>query len=108
MRDEFFLKHGGEIRGALLMIEGDDGGFELLAHGWLAAEQGGNGQQFALVRSCNTDRTHLLIRDSDLDPTDVYHWHRIGAAALRILQERIARLRPRSPASEMPVTAAQR
>jgi hypothetical protein len=43
MRDEFFLKHGGEIREALLMIEGDDGGFELLAHGWLAAEQSGNG-----------------------------------------------------------------
>ena len=108
MRDEFFLKHGGEIREALLMIEGDDGGFELLAHGWQAAEQHGSGQQFALVRSCITDRAHLLIRDSDGDPTHVYHWHRIGAPALRVLQEQIARLRPRSPASEMPVTAAQR
>jgi hypothetical protein len=42
------LKRSGENRGALLMIEGDDGGFELLADGGLAAQQGEDGQQFAL------------------------------------------------------------
>jgi hypothetical protein len=107
MRNEFFLKHGGEIREALLMIEGDDGGFELLAHGWLADEEGGDSRLFALVRSRNTDRTHLLIHDSDPDPRHVYHWHRIGAAALRVLQDRIARLRACLSMSEPPVTAPQ-
>jgi hypothetical protein len=90
------MKHDSEIREAPLMIEGgDDGGFELFVHGWLAVEQGGNGEQFALVCSRNTDRTHLLSRGSDRDPTHAYHWHRIDAAALRVLQERVARLRPR-------------
>jgi hypothetical protein len=36
MRNEFLLKHRGEIREALIMIEGDDEAFELLAHGSLA------------------------------------------------------------------------
>ena len=35
--DQFFLQYGGEIRESLIMIEGDDGSFELLAHGWLSA-----------------------------------------------------------------------
>jgi hypothetical protein len=108
MRDVFFLKHGGEIREALLMIEGDDGGFELLAHGWLVDKEGGNGSQFALLRSRNTDRTHLLIHDSDPDPRHVYHWHRIGAAALRVLQDQIAGLQPRPLVSEPPVTGVPR
>ena len=39
--DEFQLRHNGEIRESLIMIEGDEGAFELLAHGWLAAGKGG-------------------------------------------------------------------
>jgi len=39
-RDEFLLTHGGDVRGALIMIEGDDGSFELLAHGWLDWQRG--------------------------------------------------------------------
>jgi hypothetical protein len=35
--DQFFLQYGGEIRESLIMIEGDDGSFELLAHGWVPA-----------------------------------------------------------------------
>jgi hypothetical protein len=31
--DQFFVQYGGEIRESLIMIEGDDGSFELLAHG---------------------------------------------------------------------------
>src|SRR6516164_7192664 len=74
--DQFFLQHGGEIREALIMIEGDDGGFELLAHGWLAGNKGDESILFALMRSCNTDRVHLLVHDPDRDPRHVYHWHR--------------------------------
>ena len=95
-RDQFFLQHGGEIREALIMIEGDDGGFELLAHGWLAGNKGADGILFALVRSCNSDRVHLLVHDTDRDSRRVYHWHRIGPGALRALQNRIVRLRGRA------------
>ena len=38
--DDFRLHHSGEIREALIMIEGDSGGFELVKHGmmltWIA------------------------------------------------------------------------
>jgi hypothetical protein len=39
-QDQFFLQHGGEIRESLIMIEGDDGSLELLAHSWLAGKDG--------------------------------------------------------------------
>ena len=92
-RDQFFLQHGGEIRESLIMIEGDDGSFELLAHGWLAAKQDDEETPFALVRSRNTDRVHLLLRESNSDPRHVYHWHRMRSDSLRALQNRIVRLR---------------
>jgi hypothetical protein len=113
--DQFFLQYGGEIRESLIMIEGDDGSFELLAHGWLAGKHGDDGTPFALVRSCNTDRVHLLVPETNRDPRHIYHWHRIRNDALRDLQNHIVRLRcaaapgvPRSnwivSASEKPVT----
>ena len=46
--NQFFLQHGGEIRESLIMIEGDDGSFELLAHGWLAGTHGNESTPFAL------------------------------------------------------------
>jgi hypothetical protein len=91
--DSFKLQHGGEIREALIMIEGDDGGFELLAHGWLFGSEGGNAQQFALVRSTRSDRLHLLVHDTERDPRRIYSWHRMSRDALLTLQNRIARLR---------------
>lgn len=50
------------------MIEGDDGSFELLAHGGLDGKDGDDGTPFALVRSRNTDRVHLLVHETDLIP----------------------------------------
>jgi hypothetical protein len=91
--DQFFLQHAGEIRESLIMIEGDDGSFELLAHGWLAGKDGDDGTPFALVRSRNTDRVHLLVHDTARDPRHTYHWHRIRHDSLRALQDRIVRLR---------------
>ena len=89
--DQFFLQYGAEIRESLIMIEGDDGSFELLAHGWL---DGDDGTPFALVRSRNTDRVHLLIQEAASDPYHVYHWHRmVPSDSLRTLQDRIVRLR---------------
>jgi hypothetical protein len=89
--DDFKRQHGGEIREALIMIEGSDGAFELLAHGWLAGGQGGPEEPFALVRSIGTDRVHLLVHH--LDPRRIYSWHRMGRDVLLTLQNRIARLR---------------
>lgn len=92
-RDDFQLQHNGEILEALIMIEGVDGAFELLAHGWLARSEGGNGKLFALVRSIGTDRVHLLVHDTERDPRHIYSWHRMSREALPALQNRIARLR---------------
>ena len=89
-RDEFLLTHGSEVREALIMIEGDDGGLELLAHGWLAGDEGDDGTLFTLVRSRNTNRVHLLVRDKDHGCRHVYHWHRVHSEAQSALQERLA------------------
>ena len=91
--DDFKLQHSGEIREALIMIEGDNGAFELLAHGWLAGSEGRNAELFALVRSIGTNRVHLLVHDPERDPRHIYRWHRMGRDALLALQNSIARLR---------------
>jgi hypothetical protein len=96
--DDFRRQHGGEIREALIMIEGNDGAFELFAHGWLAGGEGGVEEPFALVRSIGTDRTHLLVHRPD--PRHVYSWHRMRGDALRTLQARIARLRADAVAAD--------
>ena len=96
LHDNFMPQHSGEIREALIMIEGDDGAFELLAHGWLADSEGGSGQLFALVRSTRTDRIHLLVHDTEPDRHHPYSWHRMSRDALLVLQNRIARMRVRS------------
>ncbi|HTW50890.1 MAG TPA: hypothetical protein VME45_03240 [Stellaceae bacterium] len=95
--NDFALRHSGEIREALIMIEGEDGAFELLAHGWLTGEGAGE-EPFALVRSLGTDRVHLLVHHPDLH--HVYSWHRIGRDALVALQNRVARLRARTDSPE--------
>jgi hypothetical protein len=91
--DDFKPQYTGEIREALIMIEGDEGAFELLAHGWLADSEGGSGQLFALVRSLGTDRLRLLVHDTESDPHHPYSWHRMSREALLVLQNRIARMR---------------
>ena len=90
--DEFLLIYGSEVRESLIMIEGDDGGFELLAHGWLAGSEGDDGALFTLVRSRNTGGVHLLVRDTDRSPRHVYHWHRLRPEAQRALQDRLISL----------------
>ena len=89
-RDEFLLTHGSEVREALIMIEGDDGGFEVLANGWIADDEGDDGTLFTLVKSRNTNRLHLLVRDNDQELRHVYHWHRVRCEAQSVLRERFA------------------
>ncbi len=90
--DEFLLTYGSEVRESLIMIEGDDGSFELLGHGWLAGNEGDDGTLFTLVRSRNTGRIHLLVRDTDGEARHVYHWHRLRPEAQRALQDRLMSL----------------
>src|SRR5579875_1284959 len=78
--DAFRLAHGGEIREALIMLEGEDGGFELLAHGWLSGADA-EGVSFALVRSCASNAIYLLL-DGSHDPQHPRRWRPRGAAFL--------------------------
>ena len=104
--DAFRLEHGGEIREALIMLEGGDGGFELLAYGWL----GGESTPFALVRSCASTAIHLLIDSGERDPRHPCRsypaggggrgspepislgWRPIADAALHSLQQELLRV----------------
>ena len=56
--DAFRLAHGGEIQEALIMIEGDDGGFKLRACGWLG-EISAQGASFARVSGCAVSAASL-------------------------------------------------
>ena len=62
-RDEFRLLHAGEIREALIELEGEDGAFELLRHGRLADRGEKGAALYAVVRSLATGRVHLLVED---------------------------------------------
>jgi|GEM_PF-3470251 hypothetical protein len=88
--DAFRLAHGGEIREALIMLEGEDGGFELLAHGWLSGADA-EGVSFALVRSCASNAIYLLL-DGSHDPQHPRRWRPIGRAALHSLQNQLLRV----------------
>jgi hypothetical protein len=90
-RDAFRLAHGGEIREALIMLENEDGGFELLAHGWL---DGGDadGAPFALVRSCASNAVHLLLDSGKPDRQHPCRWCSIERQALDALQMQLLRV----------------
>lgn len=68
-REDFSVYHRGELREALIMLEGNDGGFELLGHG--SVKVGGDALEWASVRSSSSDAEYLLIHDRE---------HRAGAA----------------------------
>jgi hypothetical protein len=93
IRDTFRLAHGGEIREALIMLEGEDGGFELLAHGWLDSGAA-DGMPFALVRSCASGAVHLLLDNGEPDFRHPCRWRPIDRAALQALQHLLLRAVP--------------
>lgn len=57
--DAFRLARGRELREALIMLEGEDGGFKLRACGWLG-ETSAQGASFARVRGCAVSAAPLL------------------------------------------------
>lgn len=70
---DFSVYHRGELREALIMLEGDDGGFELLGHGSLDAA--GQAVDWASVRSSSSDTEYLLIHDREHRPGAATCWH---------------------------------
>jgi hypothetical protein len=92
-RDAFRLAHGGEIREALIMLESEDGGFELPAHGWLDVDAA-DGMACALVRSSASGAVHLLLDNGEPDSSRPCRWRPIGGAALHALQHLLLRMAP--------------
>jgi len=76
--DNFQLSHSGEIREALIMIEGEDGGFEFVKHG-LLIPCGHEAVPFAIIKSTASGRTYFLVRDAGLLGPAWRRWHEIPA-----------------------------
>lgn len=73
--DDFRLHHSGEIREALIMIEGENGGFELLKHGVLIPSGHRHPVPYAIVRSTESGRAYFLVRDANPAGPLWRHWH---------------------------------
>ena len=76
--NDFRLHHSGEIREALIMIEGDSGGFELVKHGMMLTEDREMELPYALVRSTDSGRTYFLVRESPSEEPHSPHWHELS------------------------------
>ena len=72
-KEDFSVYHRGELREALIMLEGNDGGFELLGHG--SAERAGAALEWAAVRSSGSDAEYLLVHDREHRPGTATCWH---------------------------------
>ncbi|MBX6370115.1 MAG: hypothetical protein IRZ04_19205 [Rhodospirillales bacterium] len=70
---DFSVQHRGELREALIMVEGEGGGFELLAHG--AVELDGESLDWASVRSTGSEAEYLFIHDREPRPGAAACWH---------------------------------
>ena len=87
--DEFHMLHGDKVRESLMMLEGHDGPFELLAHCHLPAGDGEQERVYAVVRSTSTNRAHILVRQPESEFPHVGQWHAISAADFRLLQHQL-------------------
>jgi hypothetical protein len=72
-KEDFSVYHRGELREALIMVEGDNGGFELLAHG--SAPLGEAKLDWASVRSSASDAEYLFIHDREHRAGRTTCWH---------------------------------
>jgi hypothetical protein len=106
----FRIRHGGELREALIMLEGDDGGFELLAHGSLPPEQGGEELLIAVVRSACTDRVHTLVHEGGAATSAPSRrsWHPLRGPELERLEARLRAMHGELDAIEAIVALARR
>lgn len=77
--ERFSLRYRGELREALIMIEGDDGGFVLVDHGTLT-----NKRPWALVQSCASGRSFVLVRTKPPDHKAAL-WHAADGAETNLV-----------------------
>jgi hypothetical protein len=87
--DEFHMLHGDEVRESLMMLEGHDGAFELLAHCHLPTGDGEQERLYAVLRGTSTNRTHVLVQQPESEFSHVGQWHAISAADFRLLQHQL-------------------
>lgn len=87
--DEFHMRHGDPVRESLMMLDGHDGSFELLAHCRLRIGDGKQERVFAVVRSINTNRAYVLVQQPESDFPPVEQWHAMSAEELHLLQQQL-------------------
>lgn len=75
---DFSVHHRGELREALIMVEGEDGGFELLGHG--SVDLDGASLDWASVRSTSSEAEYLFIHDREMRPGAATCWHLADAS----------------------------
>lgn len=80
--EDFRLHHSGEIREALIMIEGDSGGFELVKHGMMLAADREMELPYALIRSTDSGRTYFLVRQPPSEELRWPQWHELSDAEM--------------------------
>ncbi|HEX7968911.1 MAG TPA: hypothetical protein VF502_11890 [Stellaceae bacterium] len=71
---EFLSEHGTQLRQTLIMMEAEDGAFQLIAHGDVATGDGRT-SPVAVVRSTNTDREYLFVHDDVASKGRAFSWH---------------------------------
>jgi hypothetical protein len=94
--DSFLFRHGGEIRQALIMIEGNDGAFELLGHATLP-RSGHRSVPVAAVRSTNSGIVHHIVREPRRGPHQPYWWRLAASDEAPILEKLIRATSPAAP-----------
>jgi hypothetical protein len=87
--DEFHMRHGDAVRESLKLLEGHNGGFELLAHCYLCIGDHKKERLVAVVRSTNTNRAHVLAEQPGSDLLHAERWHAISDEDLRLLQQQL-------------------
>ncbi len=80
-RDQFELQYAGELRDALIALEGN-GAFELIGHGALPVKVETDPALYAVVRSSDSGAVYLLVRTSNPGRSRSPRWHEVSAADL--------------------------
>jgi hypothetical protein len=87
--DEFHMRHGDAVRESLMLLEGHNGAFELLAHCCLRIRNDKQERLAAVVRSTSTNRAHVLVHQPESDFLQVGRWHPISAEDLYLIQQQL-------------------
>ncbi len=87
--DEFHMRHGDAIRESLMMLDGHDGAFQLLAHCFLRIGDGKQERAFAVVRSTATNCAYFLVQQSGGDFPRDERWHAMSPEERQLLRRQL-------------------